>query len=180
MSEQLEQPTLNPNLPSGFLHVESYPEAALVSDDQLPWLDGSAKLSLASCEVQNGQTFLLANAVGTHPNLIAAAESMNGQQQKSVNNMFYSRIQSFVENGHAPNVETMNNQATEFPIHVMRNKSGQRVYFGLATLQGESGSSLPVVIRLGACDKNKQGLVMSVLADISGNSQRRKSSRGSK
>lgn len=175
----------NPNLPSSYVRVEHLPEPVTVNQDTLPWLQGPYDLSVARCELQDGTSFFLANAVGSHDKLITAAESMNDHQQRSVNNMFYSRLPAYVADGHSPQIETLSGSSTEFPLKVMRNKSGQRVYFGVISAPVETvpstglTSESPIVVRLAVCDKSKQGLVMSVLSGLSARSTRRKGSKES-
>lgn len=177
MSEVLRE---TPNLPSGYRSVEQLPQPARIDGTVLPWLRDVYDLSLAHCELDNGASFLLASAVGTHPDLVKAAEAMNDHEQRSTNNMFYSRLASFVDSGHSPQVETLPEPSTPFPVRVMRNKSGQRVYFAVprlvvpSTVERPQPSEEPVVIRLGACDKNKQKLVVPVLTKIDKNMVKRK------
>lgn len=174
----VEQQPTTPQLPSGFEAVRALQEYALVDETVLPWVDGQVELSLAECRLANGESFILANAVGTHPKLVAAAEAMTDQQQTNVNNMFYSRIQTYVEQGYAPNIESMPAPGTGFPIKVMRNQGGQRVYFGMTNLLLTSGETRPVVMRLAACDKNKQSSVTSVLTGLSDKAMRRRNTKG--
>lgn len=173
----------NPNLPSGYVRVEHLQAPVTINDETLPWLQGDYDLAVAQCELQDGTNFYLASAVGTHDKLVTAAEAMNDHQQRSVNNMFYSRIASFITDGHSPQIETTSGPSTPFPIKVMRNKSGQRVYFGVinasigAEQNGQESSVVPIVLRLGVCDKNKQAMVMSVLSGQSAKSSRRKAAK---
>jgi hypothetical protein len=183
MSEQLSNNSINnPNLPSGFLTVEQYPHEAVLTEVVLPWIarGQETRVAIAECSLQNGQTFLLASAIGSHPKLVEAANAMTQQQSEIANNMFYSRIQTYLDQGHAPNIETMPEVGTNFPIKVMRNKGGQRVYFGLARVTLSDGSEdMPVVLKLGSCDKNKQGLVTSVLSSLGSRTNKLRNSRGS-
>ena len=161
MTEQAPQ---QPSLPSGYESVRTLPETATIGAGVLPWLKEDYNLTVAECKLQSGQTFLLANAVGTHPKLVEAADGMTEKQSLHANNMLYSRLPTFVDRGYSPNIETIDNPATAYPIHCMRNKSGQRVYFTRVPLglpQEEMYG--PTFLRLAACDKNKQGLLFPVL-----------------
>jgi hypothetical protein len=172
------QPHPSDNLPSGYLAAEQLPEHLTVDTELLPWLREPHELTVAKCDIDGGTSFYLASVVGSHRRLIAAAEGMTDDQKQITDNMFYSRIAGFVQNGHAPNVDTLPKPATDFPIHVMRNKGGQRAYFGIPLLPLKPGEQpVPVVLRLGVCDKNKQGEVMKVLTDASKREQMRKKSK---
>lgn len=158
-------------LPSGYLQAERIPFSAELGYEVLPWIDTPQELSVARCVVQGGIEFYLASAVGTHPNLVKAAEGLNEHQQRNVNNMMYSRLPGYVQNHHGPNIETLRKPATDFPVRVMKNQGGQRFYFATPELPFSDGSNHPVVLRLGACDKNRQELVLSVLSAERGSSQ---------
>lgn len=172
-----EIPTQNPNLPSGFISVEQYPESAIITPDILPWVKEPMTVGVVQCEIQGGHTFLLASAVGTHQRLINAAEALPPQGQKNANNMFYSRLQGFIADGHAPQVETLKGPATDFPIHVMRTGYGTRVYFAKTNVPGENGSTLPLYMRISACDKTTQPGVLKVISGLSARESRAKLSQ---
>jgi hypothetical protein len=170
---------LRPDLPSGYNRVEQYPVTAQVDSETLPWLQEPTDLTLARCTLDSGESFLMANVVGTNDRLIQAAKGLSEQQTKNVNNMFYSRLPQYVSEGHSPAVDTMVDVVTPFPIKVMRNNGGQRVYFGVTQLQLADGDTRPVLLRIGACDKNKQALVIKTIANGSAKKIRAKMS-GSK
>lgn len=163
-------------LPSGYLAVEQLAERPVVDAQMLPWLSGPVDLGVTRCTLANGETFLLASAVGTSPKLVSAAESMTDHQKRIADNMFYSRLPTFIMNGHANNVETMASPSTPFPIKIVRNPGGQRVYFGVI---GLSVGRAPerTVIRLGVCDKNRQAAVLAVLSRKNDRENRRKLSK---
>ncbi len=123
----------------------------------------------ALCEAQGGVSFYLASAIGTHPKLIRAANRLNSHQQANVDNMMYSRLPPFVQNHCSSLVEIVHNASTPFPIHVMRNQGGQRVYFSGVNLPTSEGGTVSTILRLGVCDKSDQELVSSLLAQ--GNAQ---------
>lgn len=166
----------NPNLPSGYISAEQLQANAFVDQRALPWLDEPYGLSIANCGIEGGKTFLVASAIGSHPRLIAAAEGMTDKQRHITDNMFYARIASYIESGYASNVETLPKAVTTFPIHVMRNNGGQRVYFGVPRLD-IAGDDVPVVLRLAVCDKNKQSEVMKVLSASSPREIRQKTTK---
>lgn len=175
MAEQITQTI---NTPSGYESSHGLQERATVDGNTLPWLDRPQELSVSQCTLQSGETFLLASAVGTSPRLVEAANAMTDSQRQNVDNMFYSRIPTVVSKGYSPSVGSIPTPVTDFPIHVMRNKGGQRVYFARVNLGlKEEQTSGPTVVRLAVCDKNKQGVVMSVLSTANDRQNRRKMSK---
>lgn len=157
-----EQPT-RPELPSGYTEARSLEVPLKISPEQFPWLDKPQDLQLARCTLQDGESFYLASAIGTHPKLVESAEGMNPHQKRNTDNMFYSRVPEVVKQGFSHHAETMPEPTTAFAIFVLRNRGGQRVYFARPTLELPQGmEKLPLIIRLGACDKNQQGKTLSV------------------
>ena len=155
--EQLNQPEVH--LPSGYRSIEQLPNASYVTPDQLPWLARPQELSTVRCTLQGGETFLLASAVGTHPDLVKAANSMTSQQGKNTNNMLYSRLAGFVSNGYSsPQVSSCDTMP--IPTFVLRNNGGQRVYFAMLS---SPDSEERLFIKLAVCDKNHQQNVMDVI-----------------
>lgn len=173
MPESKNPSSVHAELPSGFLHAEQLQETLTVDSSVLPWLTEPLELHVARCVIEGGKEFLLASAISSHRRLVAAAEGMTDSQKQITDNMFYSRIASFIEGGYARTVEAMPEPSTPFPINVMRNKGGQRVYFGVPTLSIAGQEPQPVVMRLAVCDKNKQGEVMKVLSGASKLARRR-------
>ncbi len=162
MLEQAPSPTL----PSGYESSHLTDERLQVSPAMMPWLKEPISLNLAECRLTSGETFYLASAIGTHPRLIEAAEGMTDSQKKITDNMFYSRLPRVIIESYSPSVETYPNPSTSFPIKVMRNKGGQRVYFGKTEYRSSvDDSPKPLIIRLSACDKNKQGLIYAVISN---------------
>jgi hypothetical protein len=163
-----EKSNKSPNLPSGYESSESLNRDVRIDGDTLPWLSEPYNVSLSRCTLQTGETFLIASVIGTNPKLIEAANGMNEGQQRNTDNMLYSRIPTFLSQGYSPAVETMPDPITNFPIGVMRNKGGQRVYFARIRLGvPEEDISGPTIIKLAVCDKNKQAKVMSALSGMS-------------
>lgn len=140
---------------------ERGPSVALDSE-VLPWLDGPVELTSALITMKDRECppFLVASAIGTSDQLTHAAEAMTPNQRVNTDNMFWSRVGNFVRDGYHPKVETMPKSSTEDPIHIMRNNGGQRVYFMLRT----TDKGMPTIIRLAACDKNRQKFAMKVLS----------------
>jgi hypothetical protein len=171
----MEQPAQTPNIPSGYTEVTRHSEQLVLGPESIPWLDEPAKFDMVLCKLQGGSEFLLASALKTHDELMDNAEAMTEQQSESSNNMFYSRVAGYIQNGNnSPLVETFPNPATSFPIKVLRNKSGQRVYFGVMK---DEASDRTIVLKLGACDKNKQDNVTGVLTSSSRRTHRKKSTK---
>lgn len=158
---ETHQQTQNELLPSGYASVEQLPEKIEVGNDILPWADGTQELSVARCMLQSGQEFYLASAVGVNQKLVKAAMALNEHQQNNVNNMLYSRLPDFMENFYSSSVETMRT-GNDFPVYVMRNKAGQRVYFSTPEVQ-INDTSTRLALRLAVCDKNKQYEVVKTL-----------------
>ena len=178
MAEQVN-PTIS--MPSGYESSHGLQERATVDGNTLPWLNQPQELAVSQCTLQSGETFLLASAVGTSPKLVEAANGMTDKQRQNTDNMFYSRIPAVVSKGYSPSIEIMPSPVTDFPIHVMRNKGGQRVFFARVNLGLPEEQTLgPTIVRLAVCDKNKQSLVVSVLCSASDKTQRWKMSKGSK
>jgi len=148
-----------------------------VSTTEMPWLTHETELSAAVVTMKDETCpqFIVASAIGTDDRLVDAARGMTDGQRTNTDNMFWSRIGGFVRDGYHSRIETMPDTSTEHPVHVMRNNGGQRVYF---TTRREDNGMLAVV-RLAACDKNKQGKVMKVLSSASEGANRQKMS-GSK
>lgn len=175
MTEQIIQTI---KTPSGYESSHGLQERATVDSNTLPWLDQPQELAVSQCTLQSGETFLLASAVGTSPKLVEAANGMTDKQRHNTDNMFYSRIPSIVSKGYSPSIEIMPSPVTDFPIHVMRNKGGQRVYFTRVNLGlPEEQASGPTIVRLAVCDKNKQSVVVSVLSSASDKTRRWKMSK---
>lgn len=164
-------------VPSGYESSSTIRDIAIDSS-VLPWLKEPYDLTVSEVALQSGSRFLLASAIKSHDRLTAAANGMTEGQRKNADNMFYSRVPSVVEQGYSSNVETMPSPSTEFPIYVMRNKGGQRVYFARISLGlSEENMTGPTVLRLGVCDKNKQGDVMAVPSSLDRRANRRKLSK---
>lgn len=162
MSEQL---TTKADIPSGYTEVISLPEPLRAGPETLPWLKAETDLQIAECTLQDGTKFYLGSAIATHPSLVNSAEGMTDKQRRNTDNMLYSRLPELVTQGYSPLVETLPEPVTKFPILVMRNKGGQRVYCGRTTYQApEDDVARPLIIRLGACDKNRQGDTLNVLS----------------
>lgn len=153
-------------LPPGVQSSELYRDHFELDSTTLPWLQGPFDVSIVRCVVNENTDYLLASAIGSHRKLEEAANGLTPHQSGIVNNMFYSRLAAFAQHGSAVNtIDTMPNPATSFPIRVMRNRGGQRAYFGVPLLPvGGSGELVPVVLRLGVCDKKLQARVMQVLS----------------
>jgi hypothetical protein len=133
-----------------------------LGSEDLPWLDSPVELSaaLVTMEDTTCPPFLVASAIRASDKLVDAANGMTKGQRENTDNMFWSRIGGFVRDGYHSRIETMPEPATKEPIYVMRNNGGQRVYF--ASRRAEDGTQ--TIIRLAACDKNKQGRVMNVIS----------------
>jgi hypothetical protein len=175
MAEQLIQ---TPKMPSGYEASQGLQEKAIIDKDILPWLADPRELAVSECTLQSGKTFLLASAIGTNPKLIEAAKSMTSGQRQNTDNMFYSRIPAIVSNGYSPNIESMPSPVTDFPILVMRNNGGQRVYFARVNLGlSKEQTDSPTILRLAVCDKNRQSVVISVLSGLSDRQSHRKLSK---
>ncbi len=171
----MEQPAQTPNIPSGYTEVAKVPETLHIGPDQLPWASEQQELQMSLCKLQGGAEFLLASALKSHDDLTEAANSMSKQQSENCNNMFYSRVAGFIQNGNAAsNVDTFPDARTDFPIRVLRNKGGQRVYFGVMR---DEASGRTIILKLGACDKNKQAQVTNVLTSTSDRNHRRKTTK---
>lgn len=174
MSEQLSVP----KIPSGYEASEVIDQKVVIGDHTLPWLSQPYELTISECTLQGGKKFFLASAIGSSPKLVEAARGMTEGQRRNTDNMFYSRIPAIVGQGYSPSVESLPSPVTEFPIYVMRNNGGQRVYFARVHLGlAEERSTGPAILRLAACDKNKQALVISVLSGLSDRQRHEKLSK---
>lgn len=136
-----------------------------VGQGELPWLSEPVELGavLVTMRDETCPKFIVASAIGTNRRLTSAAEGMTDRQRENTDNMFWSRVSTFVRDGFHSRVETMPDPVTERPMHVMRNSGGQRVYFNIR--RAEDGT--PIVTRLGVCDKNRQSPVLKVLSSAS-------------
>lgn len=174
MSEEIYS-TQEKVIPSGYESVVAVAPSQ-IGKEYLPWTDDRAELATVRCTLQGGKSFLLASAIGTHEGLASVANEMTYQQSENCNNMFYSRIAGFVENGyHASNVDTMSDASPAMAVHVLRNKGGQRVYFGVISTPD---SEERLLVKLAVCDKNMQSKVMRVFSSLRGRAQNRKINRG--
>ena len=168
--EQLKQ--TEPELPSGYEASRQIPETGAITPEQLPWLDGPMDLSIAEVTLQSGDTFYLASAIGGNKDLVQAAEGMTDHQRRITDNMFYSRLPEYVQNGFTQAADSVPDPPTDTPILAFKNKGGQRVYFTTLTvaLKGthdpETGREreVKIITRLAACDKNRQSLVVRHLS----------------
>jgi hypothetical protein len=169
-------------VPSGYESSESLDRIIAVGGDVLPWLDQNEKFNLhiSKLDLTGVGSFLVASAIGSNRNLVSAASGLTEHQSNIVNNMFYSRLAGFISNGQSASVETFEDAVTPFPIKVMRNNGGQRVYFARVALgipeEDEYGAT---VLRLAVCDKNEQLTVMKILSSGT-NASIRKKMKGSK
>lgn len=163
-------------VPSGYEQA-AFVGMAQLGQEILPWVREPLEVAVTQCSLQGGQTFYLASAVKSHPKLVEAAESMNAQQRTNADNMFYSRLAGFVQQGYSSNVETMEDPATPANMYVMRNNGGQRVYFTIAPLKMEDGQTVDTVIRLGVCDKNQQAKALRVLSSKKEGERRKRLSK---
>lgn len=147
------------------------------TNEDLPWINDSVDLNaaLVTPKDKTCPQFIFASAVGTHRKLVEAADALTEGQQQNVDNMFWSRIGPLLRDGYSPLVDTVPNPRTNAPMFVTKNEGGQRVYFGIS----RSENGLPLVVRFGVCDKNKQDSAISVLSGYSRKEQKRKM-RGSK
>lgn len=143
--------------------------------EEFPWLQTDTTLStaLVTMEDVTCPPFRFGSAIGTNAKLVQAAEGMSEGQSRNADNMLWSRIGGFVRDKHSSSVEKMPESSTASPIHVLRNNGGQRVYF----IAREAQDGVIEVIRLAACDKNKQGDVMSRLSSASDRKSQRKLSK---
>ena len=164
-----------PELPSGYLHTESVVTPLVITSAEMPWLDSPTAINLVKCTLQGGKEFLLGSAIHTDPKLVGAARSMTDQQSTNCNNMFYSRVAGFVEGGlTSPSVDTFPNSATSFPLRVLRNNGGQRVYFGVMR---DEQLGLPIIVRIAACDKKMQAQVASLFHSMGAGYQRNRTTK---
>lgn len=182
MSSIEQSPEQNNGLPSGYVKAEQLPNPVEIDENVLPWLEGPYALYVAACELIDGTQFLTGSVVGSSNKLIHAAEGMTDKQRTITDNMFYSRIAGYMQNGgQSSGVESVPKAKTDFAVHVMRNNGGQRVYFGVANLKlnKDDADTRPVVLRLAVCDKNRQGDIFKVLTKTK-ERERMQKMRGSK
>jgi hypothetical protein len=142
--------------------------------EDLPWINEPVELNTALVTMKDATCppFMVASAIGTSDKLVAAANGMTSGQRQNTDNMFWSRLGGFIRDGYHSKIEIMPSPATKDPIYCMRNTGGQRVYFGVR--KTEEGT--PLVIRLAACDKNKQDEVMKVVSGAKDRTRRMKMS----
>jgi len=161
-------------LPQGYEAAARLGTMAVVDCTVLPWMKEPDTLSVAHVTLQGGSEFYLASAIGTDPSLVEAANELNDHQQRNVDSMLYARLPELVQRGHAPNIETLSEPVTSFPIRVMRNQGGQRLYFARTELSLTNGRQRSIVLRLGVCDKSNQMKVLGVLSALPPREQRRR------
>lgn len=166
--------TIN-SLPSGYESSFQLSRELKLDSAVLPWLNEPMTFPLTVCELQGGDSFLVSSVVKSHPKLVAAADGLTKAQNTITDNMFYARIAGFMQHGYGSGIETFRKAVTDFPIKAMRNKGGQRVYFGVPELLGRQYGGLgKVVLRLAVCDKNCQSLVIDVLSNATPGEKRHK------
>ncbi len=171
----MEQPAQTQNIPSGYTEVAKVQERLSLGPENIPWMDEPKEFQVVLCKVQGGSEFLLASALKTHDGLADSADAMTEHETRNCNNMFYSRVAGYIQNGNSsPLVETFPDASTSFPIKVCRNDGGQRVYFGVMR---DEASGRTVILKIGACDKNKQKYVTGILTSTSKRNHRRKTTK---
>lgn len=175
MTEHKAPTNFDSNMPPGIISSEMLPGRFELPEGTLPWVDGPYEVSIARCDTGDDTSYLLASVVGSHKQLEGAAEAMTDKQSRNANNMFSSRLAGYMQHGQAPGVDLLPKPVTDFNIHVMRNNGGQRVFFGITEVAINDGEPpQPVVLRLAACDMNRQSQVIRVLTTASANEQRSK------
>lgn len=165
-----QTPSPNQKLPSGYESVRQLDEPGLIGPETLPWAREILRLPIAECRLQSGETFYLASAVSAHSDLQKAAEGMSEDQRQSTDNMFYSRLPEYIQRGFSVAIEKVPKPTTKETLLAAKNIAGQRVYFARFDLlldtedKDTNPQTLPVIVRLAACDKNRQKLVMKHLS----------------
>lgn len=150
-------------IPSGFSEVRSSDQILRLTRAEMPWLTSDREdIPLAKISLKGGGAFYLGSAI-RDKRLIQAADALDKRRSEMTNSLFYTHIPDFVNTGRGPYISLLGNSRSEKPIFYIGNKSGQRVYFmPFDRLQG-----IPVIIRVAACDKNTEGVVLGVLTTSS-------------
>lgn len=150
-------------IPSGYESVEgAYPKLKITAEE-LPWLpkvdpDGKQKhfdISLARLKIQGYHQDVFLGSLIEGKDLIGAASALDEKRSRITNNLFYSNIPSFIQEG---KTESVDNERTKKPIYYFKNNGGQRVYFMKFTLGGK-----PVILRIAVCDKSREEDVLTTI-----------------
>ncbi|MBI2314802.1 hypothetical protein HYU93_01965 [Candidatus Daviesbacteria bacterium] len=155
-------------LPDGFRKVVPDMVKLPLTIGKIPWLkegnggtgngDTTISLALVTLSDTGNRQFYLGSYI-RHRVLLEATENLTGEQSDSVNQLFYSCLPDIVRNNYNPKVKTVENPHGGVSIFYRGNRAGQRAYF----MRFDSINGLPVIVKVAVCDKERQGLVLSVL-----------------
>lgn len=149
-------------LPSGLKEVKPNQAILTLTAKSLPWLNGRDQppvpLALVTLSGTENRQFYLGSFIG-HPDLLEAARSLTPSQSDSVNQLFYTCLPDLVRQGFHPAVDLVKHPRGGVNILYAANKGGQRVYF----MRFDPINNLAVIVKVAACDKNKEDLVLGVL-----------------
>jgi hypothetical protein len=152
-------------LPSGFKEVRQAKEKIKLLIEQFPWLEEDLDINLVDITLagSDNKHFLFGSAIKANITLLEAADQLDERRKRVVDNMLYTQLPTFIDQGHTPSIRQISNPRSETTVYVTGNTSGQRVYF----TRLDKIDDKPVIVRLAICDKSKEEEVLGQLTSDS-------------
>lgn len=157
-------------LPSGFSEIRQAERQLHITQTDIPWLPKAKKeqdINLVHVRLVGGGEFYFGNTI-RDDRLIIAAESLDAgglNRSQIANQMLYSRLPTFIRDGHHPGIRPVYNARTEWAMYEAGNGNGERVFFVRTRL--DKLQDIPVIIRVAVCDKSMERVVLGVITTSS-------------
>lgn len=136
----------------------------LLTREQIPWLEQPSvtiPLELKDFPGTPGRKFLFADFIHGRK-LQEAANHLAKQRGVDIDKLTFTHLtEDFLRSGRHPYIKDILNPLTDKPIYCIYNPSGPRVYF----MRRDAIQGFPVIIRLAACDKERQTEVLTTISD---------------
>lgn len=150
--------------------LSSKPEAIpanrelLLSREQIPWLEQPSvriPLELRTPPGTPGGKFLYADFIHGRK-LTEAANHLAKQRGVDVDKFTFTHLtEDFLKSGRHPFIKFILNPLGDKPIYCIYDRDGHRVYF----IRRDPIEGFPVIIRVAACDKERQKDVLTTISD---------------
>lgn len=150
------------NLPSGIKERVKFPHGLLITEADMPWLNGDRvqvvleKMTLAT---SNGEQFLYGSLI-YGKKLRRLFSQFTPGELRSADNLLFVQLSELIQYRFAPDIEMVHNRINKKRgIFETGNQNGGRVYF----MRLDQIEGLPVIIRIAAAKDHKIGEVLSVI-----------------
>lgn len=136
----------------------------LLTRNQIPWLerqDISIPLELMTFKGTSSERFLFADFIHGRK-LTEAAAHLVEQRGVSIDSLTFTHLTpEFLKSGRHPYIKLIHDPVTNKPIYCIYNPSGPRVYI----MRRNEIQGFPVIIRIAACDKERQIQVLTTISN---------------